>query len=103
MLYRSRASSNAPDVYALLKHYRDKSIASGDYIPRPKKRGSKAQIAEQRRRYKQKQKTQKLLGNKPSGNIEDWINQLRLAVTRETDPARIAQLEAQIQRLEGLT
>lgn len=74
----------------------------------PKKRRArtvleKGDVEKQKRRYREKLKTQKLTKRQPpSGRIDVWIEQLGDSIAATDDPERKEQLRQQIRNLEKL-
>jgi len=99
------------DVWAMLREFRRRAIASGEYIP-PKKSHHKqffteeelAALTEKRRKYRQEHRqeirdySRKYRGGQPA-LLRGWIRDLDKAIAGEIDPAKRERLEVQRERL----
>lgn len=94
-----------PDVFAMLRYFRHQASVPEDYAPKPHHKPyrllDKVTVLAQKAKYRAKKRVTILIGERPSGNVQDWIKQLRDTIAKTTESVRIAQLEAQIARLEA--
>lgn len=102
----NKARIGKPDIYVMLKWFRRRATIPEDYAPKPHHKPyrllDRATVLAQKAKYRVKERTAALIGKRPSGDVRDWIKQLRGTLAKTTDPVRIAQLEAQVARLETM-